>query len=167
MNKIIIIGSPGSGKSTYANKLGQKLNLPVFHLDKIFWKNNWSPISQDEFVLRQEEIMKGERWILDGNFTKTIDFRAKKADTIIFFDYPKWLSLWRILKRYFIHFRNVRPDMGGNNKERLYGEHIRFILNYPRENVMNILAKYNDKNIIIFRNDKDVCKTYPGASDKQ
>lgn len=155
MDKIVIIGCPGSGKSTYAKKLGQKLNIPVFHLDKLFWKNNWEHVSQDEFKRKQDEVMNQDKWILDGNFTNTIEHRVKKADTVIFFDYSKSVSLWRTFRRYFIYFGKVRPDMGGDNKEKLHWKHIKFIINYPRIEVENILKKYSSKNIIIFRNDRD------------
>ena len=155
MNKITIIGCPGTGKTTYSVKLGKKLNIPVYHLDKVFWKNNWEHISQDEFGKVQDEIMQNEKWIIDGNFTKTIENRIKNSDAVIFFDYPKRISLWRTFKRYLMHFGKVRPDMGGYNKEKLQWGHVKFILNYPREEIYNTLSNYKDRSIFIFHNDSE------------
>ena len=116
MNKIVIIGCPGSGKTTLANKLGTLLHVPVHHLDKIFWTET-DHIKQDIFVTKQEEIMKNNQWIIDGNFTKSIDTRLLQADTIIFFEFPKIILYWRLVKRYAKHFNTARPDMGGDKKD--------------------------------------------------
>jgi adenylate kinase family enzyme len=83
MQKIVIVGCPSSGKTTIANKIGSLLNIPVYHLDKIFWVQKGG-IKQDIFITQQEEIMKGDKWIIDGNFmkSKSYDIRLTNADTI-------------------------------------------------------------------------------------
>ena len=170
MNKIIIIGIPGAGKTTFSVELGAMLHIPVHHLDKIFWKQNWTSLKQDEFRKVQNELMGEDRWIIDGNFTKSIDQRIILADTVIYFDFPRSIALWRTLRRYFRYFGKVRPNMGGNNVESLKWKSIKFILMYPSNDVRNLLNQHADKKIFIFRNTSDVAvfmervKELPGVS---
>ncbi|MCX6819671.1 MAG: AAA family ATPase [Candidatus Adlerbacteria bacterium] len=161
MNKIVLIGCPGAGKTTLARKLGAKLNIPVHHLDKYFWKENWTPTPQAEFRKIQDELMKEDRWIVDGNFTKSIDNRVTKADTVVFFDFPKTTLVWRYLKRFVQDFNKVRPDMGGDNKASfnptIIWNHITFVLKFPRNEVYTTLKEHaQDKNVVILRNTKEV-----------
>ncbi|MBQ5783054.1 MAG: AAA family ATPase, partial [Oscillospiraceae bacterium] len=86
MKKILIIGSPGSGKSTLSVKLSQKMNIPCVHLDKLWWKEDWVHVSREEFdVLLQTELEK-DSWIMDGNFNRTLHHRLEYADTVIWMD---------------------------------------------------------------------------------
>lgn len=87
MNKIIIIGCPGSGKSTFAKKLGQIINIPIYHLDLIWNKPDQTTITREEFDIKLSDIFKGEKWILDGNYQRTLERRIIEADTIYLLDY--------------------------------------------------------------------------------
>ncbi|MDG0808073.1 EutP/PduV family microcompartment system protein [Cohnella rhizosphaerae] len=85
MQRILVIGSAGSGKSTLSQRLSEQLQLPVIHLDKYYWKPNWVPTPNedwDKFVLG---TTNRDQWIMDGNYTRTLDLRLKRADTVIFF----------------------------------------------------------------------------------
>lgn len=84
MRKVAIIGSGGAGKSTLARKLGEILDIPVYHLDAIFWRPNWEPIERDELIEKTMEIQETDDWIIDGNYNTTMDFRLQQADTVIF-----------------------------------------------------------------------------------
>ena len=164
MRKILIIGCPGGGKTTFANKLGSVLQIPVHHLDKYFWKEGWKPTPQDEFRKIQNELMSGDTWILDGNFTKSIDNRIVAADTIILFDFPKFINLYRTLKRFFQNFGKVRPDMGGENKETLQWVHVKYIITFPRREFrekVEGLAK--GKEVIIVHNSDEVSRLIANA----
>jgi adenylate kinase family enzyme len=86
MKKIILIGSGGSGKSTLARKLGDKLEIDVYHLDALFWKPNWEGAPKDEQRKVQNDLVKKEEWIIDGNYGGTMDIRLNAADTVIFLD---------------------------------------------------------------------------------
>ena len=155
MQKIIIIGCPGSGKTTLATQLGAKLNISVHHLDKYFWKENWTPTPQDEFRKIQNELMSGPRWILDGNFTKSIDNRLAQADTVVFLDFPKRIILWRVFRRYLKDWGKVRPDMGGDN-EGIQWSFVKFILNYPTHEVYAVLKQQaGDKKVHVLHNPKE------------
>ena len=101
--------------------------------------------------------MQGKRWIIDGNFTKSIGHRMTQADTIIFLDFPKHIILWRYFKRYFQHFNKVRFDVGGNNKQNMKWKHLKFVLLYPASEVYALLKEYGlGKNIIILHRPKGV-----------
>ena len=88
MKKIIVIGSGGAGKSTFSGQLGEKLGIPVVHLDKLFWHPNWTRTPEDEwFEIIRREIARDE-WIMDGNFGGTRQIRMQACDTVIFLDMP-------------------------------------------------------------------------------
>ncbi len=100
MNKILVIGSPGSGKSTLSKELSKILNIPILHLDCIFHIDNYHNISKDEFLVKIKQFIdENDRFIIDGNYRDTLDFRLKFADTVIFFDIPTNICLENILKR--------------------------------------------------------------------
>lgn len=88
MNKIIIIGCPGSGKTTFAEKLNKKTGLPIFYLDAIWHKVDRTHISREEFDTRLSEILALDQWIIDGNYSRTMERRIIACDTVFFFDLP-------------------------------------------------------------------------------
>ena len=118
MNRIIIIGCGGSGKSTLARNLSKKTNLPVVHLDKIFWKEGWVNISREEFNTLLKEELKKEKWIIDGNYDRTIKERIEMCDTVIYLDYPRMSCLFGVIKRVVSSYGKVRPDMADGCPER-------------------------------------------------
>ncbi len=157
MKKIIVIGCPGAGKTTFSNRLGTVLHISVHHLDRYFWKENWKPTPQEEFKNIVSSLMKDEDWILDGNFKNSIEHRINFADTIILFDFPKRIILWRVLKRFFRYMNTVRPDMGGKNKEAIKWQHIKYILTYPRKKYLEHIQSITQyKKLYIFHTQKDV-----------
>jgi adenylate kinase family enzyme len=143
--KIAIIGCSGSGKSTLATKLGDVLKLNVVHLDAHFWHPGWVPTPEDKWIEITEKLMAQESWIMDGNFSGTMDMRLKVADTIIFMDFPRTICLWRIIKRRFQNFGKSRPDVGPGCPERFLGaaffELLNGIWNYPKKQQPVILEK--------------------------
>ena len=117
MQRVLIIGNAGAGKSTFAKKLAQKLSLPLVHLDQLYWRGNWAHLERDEFDrVLQAQLVK-EHWIIDGNFHRTFPHRMQYCDHVFFFDLPTLCCLWGITKRIFQHYGKTRPDMGGNCPE--------------------------------------------------
>ena len=133
MERIMIIGCGGSGKSTLARQLGEKLGYPVIHLDKIWWTGDWENISEDAFDAQLEELLAKPAWIVDGNYNRTIGMRLARCDTVIYLDYNRFTCLWGVFKRVVTNYGRVRPDMGGNCRERFDMEFLRWVWNYNRK----------------------------------
>ena len=93
MNKIIVIGCSGSGKTTFALKLHELSGIPLFHLDAIWHRADRTHISRDEFDARLGEILALDRWIIDGNYSRTLERRLAACDTVVLFDLPKEVAL--------------------------------------------------------------------------
>jgi adenylate kinase family enzyme len=160
MKKIILIGSGGSGKSTLARKLGEKLNINVYHLDALFWKPNWVGTPKDEQVEVQNELVKKDAWIIDGNYSGTMEIRLNAADTIIFLDIPRIICVFRAFKRIHQYRNRRRPDMGEGCKERINLEFFKWIWEYPKTKRPKILERLKqlskDKEIIILKSPREI-----------
>ena len=154
MEKVIIIGCPGAGKSTFARKLKEKTGLPLFYLDMIWHKADGTNISRDEFDGKIKEIMKKEQWILDGNYIRTLEMRLKECDTVFLLDYPLELCLEGASSR----IGKERPDMPWIESE-LDLEFRQFIVDFPRGSlpkIYELLKKYEkEKELHIFRKRED------------
>lgn len=135
MQRIVILGCSGSGKSTLARQLGKKLTIPVHHLDSYFWKPGWVNIERSELTEIQQEIIKQDQWILDGNYSATINIRLQAADTVVFLNYPTWRCLYGIVKRRIQYHNQTRPDMGKDCKEKLDWEFIQWVLRFQKDKV--------------------------------
>ena len=160
MKKVALIGSGGSGKSTLARRLGEKLNIEVYHLDALFWKPNWTPTSKEEQRKVQNELVKKEEWIIDGNYNGTMDIRLNAVDTIIFVDISRVICIYRVFKRMIQYRGKSRPDMAEGNNERLDFDFLKWVWDYPKTKKPIILKKLeqlpNDKKVIILTSPSEV-----------
>ncbi len=102
MRKVIIIGSPGAGKSNFARKLHKATGLSLYHLDMIWHKPDKTNYTREEFDQRLAEIMQQEEWIIDGNYSRTLEIRLKACDTVFLLDFPKdhLPEIYRLLDKY-------------------------------------------------------------------
>lgn len=160
MQRILIIGNAGSGKSTFSKKLAQKLGLPLVHLDRIYWKGNWEHLSREEFdEALQAELIKPQ-WIIDGNFNRTFPHRLAYCDTVFFFDLPAISCFWGITKRIFQNYGKTRADMGGNCPEYFDKQKISLykgVLNFNktrRRDYYKLLEQAAGVRVVIFRSRK-------------
>jgi adenylate kinase family enzyme len=159
VKRVIVIGSGGSGKSTFSRQLGDITGLPVVHLDRLHWHPGWvgTPVEAwREIVAR--EIEKPE-WIMDGNFGGTREMRMRAADTIILLDLPRWLCMWRVLKRSVKYYGRTRPDMTEGCNEKFDPEFLLWVWNYrnaSRKRAMSELEKVGEKEVIILKSRKEV-----------
>lgn len=134
MERILIIGCGGSGKSTLARQLGEKLKLPVIHLDQLWWKPGWVESDPDDFDRRLAAELEKPQWIMDGNFSRTMGMRVPKCDTILYLDFNRFTCLWGVLRRVLGSYGKVRPDMTEGCPERFDPEFIKWIWNYNKKN---------------------------------
>lgn len=158
MERIVIIGCPGSGKTRLARALGDKLGLTVVHLDRLWWKQGWENVTREEFDTRLENALKLDSWIIDGNYNRTMDVRLEKCDTIIYLDYSRWACLWGMLQRVLGNYGKNRSDMPDGCPERFDWEFVKFIWNFNENNrVINYtrIAKYKHAKAIVLKNRKE------------
>jgi adenylate kinase family enzyme len=133
MRRVVIVGCGGAGKSTLARALSERTGLPVFHLDRAFWKSGWVESSREAFDEAHNAILANDRWIIDGNYTRTIDRRAAAADTIVVLDLPTLSCIYGILKRALLGYGKTRVDMSPGCPERLDWEFIKWVWRFRRD----------------------------------
>jgi adenylate kinase family enzyme len=133
MQRVLVIGSPGAGKSTFAVALGAATGLPVIHIDHLFWKAGWVRTPDEEYVARVRAAVAGDRWIFDGGNTSTFDLRFPRADTIVWLKRSRYLCLWRIAGRVLTTYGTVRRDMAPGCPEKLDWEFLKWVWNFPRD----------------------------------
>ena len=112
-NRISIVGGSGSGKSTLCNILSKELNLPAIHLDAINYEPNWVEIDKSERDKMISDKSNEDKWIIDGNYNKTLKERFNRADLIIWLDYSTFMHLKGVFKRYFQMRNSERPEIPG------------------------------------------------------
>lgn len=166
MKKIIVIGISGAGKSVLSRQVSQDLNLPLYHLDRIFHLPKGEMLDRSLFLAEQKKIMSQEAWIIDGNYAGSLPDRVAEADTIIWLDFPAWLCVMRVFKRSlrFRRDKQTRPDMASHFEERLFSrEYVAFLYfvgSFNRKVRPNILAAVNQSSahteLISLKNKQDV-----------
>ena len=149
MKKIIIIGCPGSGKTTFAEKLQRRTNLPLYYLDAIWHKPDRTHISREEYNEKLAQILATEKWIIDGNYSRTIEERMKNCDTVFLFDLPTEVCLQGAIdrlgkERYDVPWVDVTLDPGFKQEIESFSEKV-------LPGIYELLEKYKkDKDVIIF-----------------
>ena len=159
MRKILVIGPGGAGKSSLADQLGKLLNIEVLHLDRFYWRPGWIEPPKVEWTKTIESLLSRDAWIMDGNYSGTLELRFKACDTIIFLDLARTLCVWRVLKRALIYRNQSRPDMTEGCNERVTLEFILWIWNYSRRTkpkVVKLLESDTEKKIVWLRSPADV-----------
>ena len=152
--KVIIIGCPGAGKSTFARRLSDKTHLPLYYLDMLWHKPDKTNVDRNTFDDKLKEIISGSEWIIDGNYGRTLEMRFKECDTVFFLDLPTNVCLAGAEGR----IGSEREDMPWQEEE-LSAEFRNFIINFSRDEIPEInemLRKYKNKNIIIFKSREEI-----------
>jgi adenylate kinase family enzyme len=145
MERVLILGSSGSGKSSLAAALSARLGVPLVHLDRLFWRPGWVQSTTDEFVAAQARALPADgRWVCDGNYSKTLRVRLPLADTIVLLDLPTLTCLRRVLLRSLRWYGRWRPDMSDGCVERPfrrdYLDFMLYILRYRRRSLPHVRA---------------------------
>lgn len=126
MRRIVILGNAGSGKSTLARELGQRLGLPVVHLDRLFWEPGWAQAPTDVFRARVNEAISGDGWICEGNYHRqTFDLRLPRADLVIWLDTGPVKCLARVVMRSALN--RPRVDLPDGCVEKLDADFLAFL----------------------------------------
>jgi adenylate kinase family enzyme len=171
MQKIAVIGSSGAGKSQLSRSMGEILGLPVIHLDKEYWLPGWTEPPKEEWRSRVEELVKGDRWIMDGNFGGTMEIRLATADSIVFMDLPRSLCVWRTFKRVITYRKETRPDMADGCNEKFDLEFLKWIWDFPkctRPRILERLAAIEgQKPIFRLRSRNEVERFLKGVRGEQ
>ncbi len=154
MKKAIVIGCPGSGKTTFAVKLSEQTGLPLYHLDAIWHKPDKTHITREDFDRRISEVFATTEWIIDGNYKRTIEMRLLECDTVFLFDLPVEVCIQGATDR----IGKGRYDLPWLETE-LDPEFLQFIKDFPQDTlpyIYELLEKHKTgKDIIIFKSRKD------------
>lgn len=160
MNRIMIIGCSGSGKSTLARALHGITKLPLIHLDQLFWKSGWIETPDNEWEEINREIVIKPKWILDGNYGRTMDYRLEAADVVIFLDRPTLLCFYRVLKRIIRFYGQNRPDMTSGCNERMDMKFFGYVLGYNKNRRAGIVSKLSklgaEKKVFVLKTEKEI-----------
>jgi len=160
MDRVIVIGCSGSGKSTLSQKLHRILQLPIIHLDRYYWQANWQATEQKAWDQKVTEFALTDRWIIDGNYSRTLNIRIERADVIVFLDMPRWLCMYRIVKRRIQYHGRTRPDLNKDCAEKLDIGFLKWVWNYRKRNRVKTLEKLKQvkehQNVVIIRNKKQL-----------
>ena len=163
MNKIIVLGPSGTGKTTVGRILGEKLGLRILHLDSVYWKKDWENINKIDFNNYMKDFFKNNsKWVIDGNYThnKHFKYRLDLADTIIFLDFGTQVALKGIHERANKFKRTSRPDMAeGCNEgiDQVFLQYVAFYYKKRAKLLKAIINKYKTKKqILIFKSRQEV-----------
>ncbi len=154
--KIVILGYSGSGKSTTARNIGQKYDIPVLHLDTVYWQENWQvrPVEESKAIVA-DFMAENKSWVIEGNYKALYqEERFRQADKILFFNFNRFTCFSRALGRYMKYKGKTRPDMASGCNEKFDLEFMRWILKDGRtpqkkKAYTNMCEKYADKVVII------------------
>ncbi len=161
MQRVVIIGSAGTGKTRLSVELGTVLGLPVVHLDTHYWKPGWVQSDPEDWKATVTRLLQKPQWIMDGNYGGTMDMRVAAADTVVFLSIPRVVCLYRVVLRSLRHWRQTRPDLNEGCPEQLPDwEFLKWIWTYPKSKTPKIMAMLeshkDDKTVVILRSSREV-----------
>ena len=158
MKRAIVIGCPGSGKSTFSRTLHEKTSLPLVYLDMLFWNADRTTVPKEVFLVRLADALRQETWIMDGNYGSTMEQRLAVCDTVFFLDYSPEVCMNGILSRR----GTVHPDMpwveDPDNIDEEFLEFVRTFETESRPKILELLRKYREKSILVFQNRQEAAE---------
>lgn len=171
MRKVLVIGSGGSGKSTFANSLSGITGLPVLHLDQHYWRPGWQAPAAHEWDAVIAELLTRECWIMDGNYGGTLEARLAACDTVIFLDMPRRISMLRVLRRWLSLRGQIRTDVAEGCPERLTWSFLEWVWTYPARRRPKIMRRLQelapDQSVAILRSPAEVDKYLKRVAARQ
>ncbi|MBP1925336.1 adenylate kinase family enzyme [Sedimentibacter acidaminivorans] len=157
-NRIIIIGSAGSGKSYLSKKIAEITGHPLIHLDNEFWKPGWVETPRDEWIEKQKNIIASDKWIIDGNYASTLDIRFEACDVIIFLDINRFICILSAIKRHGKK-RTDLPDYCKEKFDKEFFDFLKWIWTFPKRSkhkVLDLHKQYEDKPFIIIKRRREI-----------
>jgi adenylate kinase family enzyme len=150
MERLLIIGSPGAGKSILSIEVARRTGLPLIHLDRLHWKPGWVESGREEFDSKVRDAIAGPRWVIEGNYGRTLPLRLTRADTVVDLDLPRWQCLLGIFRRLLMHRGRTRSDMAPGCPEQLNWEFLLYTYRFPgggRRRIEKALSGFDGRRI--------------------
>jgi adenylate kinase family enzyme len=164
--RILVLGCCGSGKSTFARRLGDLTGIPVVHLDKLFWKPGWVQSTREEFYPVIEDALRADEWIMDGNYSGSLSLRLGRCDQVFWFGLPRLICLWGVMSRFLKNRGKQRPDMGSACPEKIDWEFIKYTWNFEKNQGANNrrLVRESGKPVVTFRSRREAKRYLEGET---
>jgi adenylate kinase family enzyme len=170
MQRVLVIGNSGAGKSTFSRALAARTRLPLIHLDSEFWQAGWKITPREQWRAKVAQLVTREAWIMDGNFGASLDLRLPRADTVVWFDYPRHVCLRRAVWRVLTTYGKVRADLAPGCPERFDLEFLRYIWDFNAKSRPQIVTMLTDHGRhlqpVVFRRDGDAARFLDGLPVK-
>ncbi len=154
MERVLVIGGNGAGKSYFTVKLAEKTGLPAVHLDRLFWRENWQCVPKDEFDRLLKAELEKEKWIIDGTYQRTMPLRFEYVDTVFWFDFSTVKCFFGVIGRIMRNYGKPRPDLGGGNKERIDFKFLKDVIGYRKRNrkkILKLISEHPGVPVTVFR----------------
>lgn len=160
MQRVLVIGCSGAGKSTFGRQLATMLGLPLIHLDQHFWRPGWQTPERQEWREQVVALAGEPAWIMDGSYANTFDIRMPRADTLIWLDHPRSVCVRRVLMRTLAGYGRTRADLPENCPERFNLAFLRYVWKFHKQQRPRIesgIKTYGGHlRVVILRNDHAV-----------
>lgn len=138
----LIVGSGGAGKSTLARVMAERLGLPLIHLDREYWGPGWTKPTPEGWRDHATKLAAGDQWVMDGNYSGTLDVRMPRAEVVVLLDIAPWRCVIRVVKRRW--FDAERPDIPDDCDDQLNWEFLHWIASYRRRSLPRILRRIDE-----------------------
>jgi len=137
--RVLVLGCGGSGKSTLARQLGDRLALPVVHLDIHYWSFGWKPTPEAEWQERVRRLAAADAWVMDGNYSASLETRLARCDAVVFLDLPRWVCILSVLLRWCRYRFAARPDLPEGCPEKIDLEFLSWVWSFQRRSRQKVL----------------------------
>ncbi len=158
MERVLVVGCSGAGKTCFSECLAVRTGLPLVHLDRHFWRAGWAQPEKEIWHRQVSALIADETWIMDGNYGGCLDLRLARADTVFFLDMPRWLTLVRVIRRTLAYLGRSRADLAPDCIERFDPGFLKYIWSFRRDHrprLMQALQQYAG-TVVTFRSRAEI-----------